>query len=129
MFKRSTPPSPTADTPAPGLRPGLRWALGLSAAASAWALLSPADPPLVAATAPSPAGQSLPATPAPRPPIAAATSRPGAPAPLPAVPPRLPEHPLEPADRDPFSIPQPPAPPPPPPLLRHRRLPRPRRRR
>ena len=116
MFKRASTPPATSAAPAPGLRPGLRWALGLSAAASAWALLSPADPPVVAATTPPPSGQSGPITPAPRPPTSVSTTsaRPGLAAqPLAALPARLPEHPLEAADRDPFSIPQPPAPPPP----------------
>jgi hypothetical protein len=119
MFKR--PPAFTAtatgDAPAKGLRPGLRWALGLSAVASAWAMLAPADPPLVAATAPAPAGQGGPSSPAPRPPLpsAARGTAPGQALALATVPARLAEQPLEPADRDPFSIPQPPAPPPPPP--------------
>lgn len=127
MFKRAVPATAISDDATPrGLRPGLRWALGLSAAASAWAMLAPADPPVVAATVPASAGQAgstglsgqgAPSSPAPRPPTTPAT-RPGAPGQtlaLASVPGRLPEQPLEPADRDPFAIPQPPAPPPPPP--------------
>ncbi len=127
MFKRpptSTTPATTAtNAPAKGLRPGLRWALGLSAVASAWAMLAPADPPVVAATAPAP-GQGGPNSPAPRPPMPttapttvpttvpmnARTAAPGQALALAAVPARLPEQPLEPADRDPFAIPQPPPP-------------------
>jgi len=127
MFKRTATSTSAATSGAPpqGLRPGLRWALGLSAVASAWAMLSPADPPVVAATAPPSAGQGGLSAPAPRPPTSTPGAAPTSPvraggtasvlalAPVPA---RLTEQMLEAADRDPFSIPQPPAPPPPPPL-------------
>ncbi|HEY1398359.1 MAG TPA: hypothetical protein VF536_19715, partial [Roseateles sp.] len=95
MFKRT---STSVAVTAKGLRPGLRWALGLSAVASVWAMLAPADPPVVAATAPAPR---------PSTPTAARTAAPGQSLALAAIPARLPEQPLEPADRDPFLIPQP----------------------
>ncbi|SEL65047.1 hypothetical protein SAMN05216359_1132 [Roseateles sp. YR242] len=109
----------TLNTPKPptkGLRPGLLWTLGLTAAATAWALLSPADGNVTAAAKTAASGKDRPqADPTRALTPAANANRKPAVAPLPPIPGRLPELALEAADRDPFMIPVPPPPPAPPP--------------
>ncbi|WAC72434.1 hypothetical protein OU995_23230 [Roseateles sp. SL47] len=117
--------SPSPEVPTKGLRPALRWTLGLTAAATAWALLSPADGNVTpAASTPATNKDRAPADSLAPPPASTAGNstagnRKPTGAPPPPIPGRLPELALEAADRDPFMIPAPPpppaAPPPPPP--------------
>ncbi len=96
------------------LRPMLRWMLGLSIGGSVWAFLlpSPADAPADSVPRSQPPGAAsyrelLSSWQPAHSPLA------GSAIPLPS---RLPENPLEAADRNPFSTPQQPAPPAPPAL-------------
>lgn len=113
----SAPPPRHAN--AKGLRPALRWTLGLTSAATAWALLSPADGNVTPAATSTLVnmGQS-PAAPSALGAANTVSHRKPSMAPPPPIPGRLPEAALEAADRDPFMIPPPPPPPapsPPPP--------------